>query len=94
MWGSIKGGVKILKGATDLHCISWLKKSNTLVFPCKQMYDLAKVSENNNHDLSKVSKVTKKQFRIAQNMKTTNIICPKSVKMTSNLVDFEVNPKT
>lgn len=53
------------------------------------MYDLAKVSENNNHDLSKVSKVTKKQFRIAQNMKTTNIICPKSVKMTSNLVDFE-----
>ena len=63
-----------------------LKKQGALVFPYKEMRDLPKVSENCDHDLSKVSKVTvTDNFDLS---KVTNLL-----DLTSNLLDFYVNPE-
>lgn len=69
------------------------KKRRALVFPFKEINDQTKVSQNQNQDLTKISKVTITD-NFSKVRKMTNSTCPKFKKVARNLFDFDVNKQT
>ena len=54
---------------------------------------MLKVSENYNYELAKISKLTVTgSFNRPKFRKITKVTCPKLVKATSTLFDFDINP--
>ena len=59
------------------------------------VHNLANVSENYNCDLPKVSNLTiVDNFYLPKVMKMFKITCPELVKVTGNLLDFDIDPDT